>query len=268
MTFLICGAQKSGTSALHQYLRRHPQIDLPLCKELHLFDNESLDWSEQGINSIDQRIAHHFETDKQHKHSGEATPNSLWWNPAMKRIWQYNPNIRLIAILRNPITRAFANWRMEQLRGRDNQKMLLTLEEEEKRCRKSLPLQDRTLAYLSRGFYTEQIKRAWRYFPRNQLLILKQENLLSRPKETLEKIYRYLELDQVRFSDTMIVESWRSIPKDTETSWLPSPSSIPSKIPAKIHNQLIHVYENEIKSLEDMLGWDCRDWSKQKATKE
>jgi hypothetical protein len=267
ISFLICGAQKSGTSALHQYLRRHPQIDLPLCKELHLFDNESLDWSEQGINSIDQRIAHHFEIDRQYKHCGEATPNSLWWNPAMKRIWRYNPKIRLIAILRNPITRAFANWRMEQLRGRDDQNMILSLEEEEKRCRKSLPLQDRTLSYLSRGFYTEQIKRIWRFFPRDQLLVLKQENLLTRPEETLREIYRYLEIDQMQFKGTMTIDSWQSLPGDSKERLLSKPSGISTKIPDEIYNQLIHIYKNEIKNLEDILEWDCRDWIKQRSIK-
>ena len=55
MSFLICGAQKSGTSALHQYLRGHPDIDLPAIKELHIFDNELSDWSDQGIARIDSK---------------------------------------------------------------------------------------------------------------------------------------------------------------------------------------------------------------------
>ena len=141
ISFLICGAQKSGTSALHDYLQHHPQLDLPSVKELHLFDNEQWDWSDAGLDRLDAHTAHHFQrTDRV---CGEATPVSLWWGPAMERIWRYNPAMRLIAILRNPITRAYANWRMEQLKGRDTGAMALTLEHEEQRCREALPLQHR-----------------------------------------------------------------------------------------------------------------------------
>ena len=58
MSFLICGAQKSGTSALHDYLRRHPGIDLPVVKELHIFDNESsIGVMPKSIGSIKPRPA-------------------------------------------------------------------------------------------------------------------------------------------------------------------------------------------------------------------
>ena len=260
MSFLICGAQKSGTSALHQYLRGHPDIDLPAIKELHIFDNELSDWSDRGIERIDSKIEKYFDQQHKGKRCGEATPNSLWWEPAMERIWRYNPDIQLIAVLRNPITRAYANWRMEQLRGRDNKKMPLSLEEEESRCRKSLPLQDKTCSYISRGFYTEQIKRAWRYFPREQFLAIKQDDLLNQPRQTLEKIYCHLNLNPNHLKKEILVESWQSRPPIGKASNLPMPKDIATKIPDEIFTALLKVYDSEINSLEKLLQWNCRNW--------
>ena len=45
LSFLICGTQKGGTTALAHYLKQHPEVALPETKELHFFDNESVDWS-------------------------------------------------------------------------------------------------------------------------------------------------------------------------------------------------------------------------------
>ena len=120
---------------------------------------------------------------------GEATPVSLWWEPAMERIWRYNPRMRLIAVLRNPISRAWANWRMEQLKGRDDHPFIPSLQGELCRCREALPQQHRVRSYLSRGFYSEQLRRAWRFFPSEQLLVLKQEDLRHHPEECLQRIH-------------------------------------------------------------------------------
>lgn len=260
ISFLICGAQKCGTSALHDYLRRHPGIDLPVVKELHIFDNESADWSDAGIDQIDQAMAGHFQSMAPGRCCGEATPVSLWWMPAMERIWRYNPAMRLIAILRNPISRAYANWRMEQLKGRDQGPLPLSLAEEEHRCREALPLQHRVRSYLSRGLYSEQIRRLWRYFPREQLLLLRQEELLEQPETTLERVYAHLGVDTVPFEGAQSVISWRSVPDQPPGRTLPQPETIPTNAPTAVRNALQRLYAPEIATLEAMLGWDLRHW--------
>ena len=260
MSFLICGAQKSGTSALHDYLRRHPGIDLPVVKELHIFDNESSDWSDAGIDRIDQATAGHFQTTEPGRCCGEATPVSLWWVPAMERIWRYNPSMRLIAILRNPISRAYANWRMEQLKGRDQGPLPLSWPEEEHRCREALPLQHRVRSYLSRGLYSEQIRRVWRYFPREQLLLLRQEELMAQPAATLARVHAHLGVDPVPFEGAQSVISWRSVPDQPPDRALPQPETIPTDAPAAVHDALQRLYAPEIATLEAMLGWDLRPW--------
>ena len=257
INFLICGAQKSGTSALHHTLRQHPQIFLPSIKELHLFDDEQANWSDFGVAGIDQRIAAHFHPRPDQTAVGEATPASLWWEPAMERIWRYNPQMRLIAVLRNPITRAWANWRMEQLKGRDDQAFPKSLQQELERCRGALPLQDRVRSYLSRGFYSAQLRRAWRFFPARQLLVLKQEELRQQPSHCLQRIQQHLGVVAMPLDAPAPVISWRSIP---EAGTAVPEASIPLHPNPTLLKQLRELYSGEISSLEAMLGWDCSDW--------
>ena len=116
LSFLVCGAQKSGTTALAAYLRQHPGIYLPERKELHFFDDETQAWPEPDLNELHR----HFPgPQKPSKLWGEATPISLYWDPAAERIWRYNQAMRLIVILRNPIERAYSHWAMEHRRGND-----------------------------------------------------------------------------------------------------------------------------------------------------
>ncbi len=244
LDFLICGAQKSGTTAIYEYLRSHPDLFLPDTKELHIFDNESRNWTRDGINAIDREINHFFKEAPSSSLRGEATPVSLYWQSATKRIWRYNPNMRFISILRNPITRAYSHWNMEIQRGRDKKSFVTDLQLEEDRCREALPLQHRVFSYLSRGFYSEQLRRLWRYFPRKQVLVLKQEELLLEPEQTMERIYRHLNISKIKFEcrkKSHVRTYMQAMPSNTKDS-------------------LRELYKDEIHQLENMLNWNCNDW--------
>ena len=113
--FLICGTQKGGTSALHEYLSEHPDLCLSATKELHFFDNEEL--FQQG--APDYAPCHAaFRQKMPSQLAGESTPIYMYWEPSPKRIWEYNPRMKLIVLLRNPIDRAYAHWNMERSGGR------------------------------------------------------------------------------------------------------------------------------------------------------
>ena len=90
--------------------------------------------------------------------------------------------MRLIVILRNPIERAYSHWAMEHQRGDDPLPFALALEQEEARCREALPFQHRVFSYVDRGFYSAQLRRLWRFFGREQVLVLTQEELRLSPR--------------------------------------------------------------------------------------
>ena len=223
-------------------MRQHPGIHLPEAKELHFFDDETQKWPEPDPSALHR----HFQTADADQLWGEATPISLYWDPAAERIWRYNPAIRLIAILRNPIERAYSHWAMEVRRGNDRLPFALALEQEEVRCREALPLQHRIFSYVDRGFYSAQLRRFWRFFGREQVLVLRQEELLESPKTCMDKIWQHL-----------------SIPSGPAITPLTLHNGhYESAMPHNCREHLRKIFWQEIGQLEQLLSWDCSDWLK------
>lgn len=243
VNFIIAGSQKCGTSALEGYLRTHPQICMGSGrKEIHFFDNEKL----FQMSFIKYQYYHSFfKVEPHHKQVGEATPEYMWWHDAPKRMWQYNPDLKIIIILRNPIDRAFSHWKMMKKRGKDSISFLEAIKTEKERCRAALPYQHRYYSYINRGLFAEQIRRIWHYFPPSQTLILRMEDLKQDPAMLLRKITDFLEVDSfISFEERRIV-------KQREKSIGMTPEE---------KDYLIEEFRHETRSLERMLGWDCESW--------
>ena len=146
--FIICGTQKGGTTALDYYLRFHEEVCMAKKKEVHFFDNDDY-FKRKKIKYQDYHKF--FNPSKNHKIIGEATPIYMFWENAMERIYDYNPDMKLIAILRNPIDRAFSNWNMEKQRKRETRTFLDSIKYEIENIDNIK--QSRTFSYLQRGFY-------------------------------------------------------------------------------------------------------------------
>src|SRR6266850_2345695 len=115
LDFILAGAQKAGTTALHYLLSKHPNITMGDQQEMHFFDDD-----EKFAGGVDYDLLHrHFPRIGRSTIAGECTPSYLYWKPAAERIWQYNPKIKLLVLLRNPIDRAFAQWNMQRFKGRE-----------------------------------------------------------------------------------------------------------------------------------------------------
>ena len=115
LDFILAGAQKSGTTALHYFLATQPKITMGDQQEMHFFDDDAM-------------FAGPLDYEQLHKHypqlapstiAGDCTPSYIYYEPAAERIWQYNPKIKLLVLLRNPVERAFAHWNMQRFKGRE-----------------------------------------------------------------------------------------------------------------------------------------------------
>jgi hypothetical protein len=192
VNFVIGGTQKGGTSALDSFLRQHPQICMPETKkELHFFDLE-----ENFANQPNYRRYHsNFRLNKHHRIMGEATPIYMYWNTAPARIWTYNPEMKWILVLRNPVERAFSAWNMETKRAADDLSFQEAIEQEPARSRESLPFQHRVFSYLDRGFYASQIRRLFNMFGQDRCHVLLNEELRSNHEETLQGVFQFLDID-------------------------------------------------------------------------
>ncbi len=238
--FLICGTQKGGTSALTAYLTAHPHVCMANNKEVHFFDNDPLFTAPPNYDIFHAA----FNPGPSHRLFGEATPVYMWWHAAPQRIWAYNPNMRLIVLLRNPTERAYSHWTMEHARHADTATFGNAIRNEERRCRSALPLQHRLYSYISRGFYLEQLRRLWTFFPRRRTLALKSEDLRHAPGATLDQVCDFLAID--RLADV--------VPQTVHASSYGAPMD------AADRDFLRDKYEYDVRALERELAWDCSDW--------
>src|SRR5437868_12375756 len=194
LDFIVAGAQKSGTTALHYFLKKHPQIALPDRQEMHFFDDEEI-----FSRPVDYDLLHrHFRPVARSALAGEVTPSYLYWKPAMERIWNYNPQIKLIILLRNPVDRAFAHWNMQRFKNREPLDFLDAIKEEPSRIAQPLTIESRRFAYIDRGFYSEQLERVFQFFPREQVRIVTFEDFRDRTQETMNGISASLSVNPLR----------------------------------------------------------------------
>src|SRR5216684_6012730 len=194
LDFIVAGAQKSGTTALHYFLSKHPDVVLPDKQEVHFFDDEAI-----FSQPVDYELLHRYFPPvaksttpkksglaKPFGVAGETTPSYIYWKPAIERIWNYNPKIKLLVLLRNPVDRAFAHWNMQRFKGREPLDFLDAVKKEKSRVAGAPPREARRFAYVDRGFYVQHLERFLRFFSREQMMIIKFEKFRQEQRETLD----------------------------------------------------------------------------------
>lgn len=240
LDFIVAGAQKSGTTALHYFLKKNSQIALPDRGETHFFDDEEI----FAKLPIDYELLHRHFRARSTSIAGEVTPSYLYWKPSMERIHAYNPQIKLIILLRNPIDRAFAHWNMQRFKGREPLDFLPALKEEPRRIAQPLTFESRRFAYVDRGFYSVQLDRVFKFFPREQVHLVKFEDFRDRKQEALDSIFDFLGVKRIRNV------------RDKDRNVVPYERAMT----AEERNYLAKVFSTEFAELEQMLGWDLSDW--------
>jgi hypothetical protein len=200
--FVIIGAQKSGTTSLYHLLARHPYVEPAATKELHYFDGllgEGVEWYRRCFPAPRWK-------DGRRTITGEATPYYLFHPHAARRMAEVIPQARLIALLRNPVDRAYSHYHQVAKRGFEPLGFEDAIEAEEERLRveKARMLEDEHYAsfsyqrfsYLSRGIYVDQLLHWSKYFSDEQMLVLKSEDFFERTPETLKLVLDFLRLPE------------------------------------------------------------------------
>lgn len=189
--FLICGTQKGGTSALDACCRSHRDILMPSQKELHFFDDDARFTEGEPDYTVYHAL---FPNPEPGKVRGESTPVYMYWPGVPERIHRYNPAIRLITILRNPIERAYSHWQMETSRGNETLPFGVALRAETARLAGADANQRRVYSYIDRGRYTAQLEKLWSLFGRDKVLVLRNEALRSTPADVLAQVSEFLDI--------------------------------------------------------------------------
>lgn len=247
--FVIGGAQKGGTTALAKFLRMHPEVGLPKEKETHFFDRPDFP-EEASPEALGRLYRKAYPGQLAGRVLGDATPVYMYlpWVPG--RIRRYNPAMKWILLLRDPVERAISHYGMERARGADRLPFPLALRLERWRL-----WQDRGWAawktslrhhsYLDRGRYSQQIVRLREHFPPEQMLILETSRLRHHHAETLRTVHRFLGLQLTA-----------ELPPPEEVFPTARPVAVSARTRQWMHGELA----GEIDRLEELLGWKLDAW--------
>jgi hypothetical protein len=201
--FAIIGAQKCGTTFLYQLLVQHPHIKPAFAKEVHFFDlnfRKGGNWYRSHF-PLQMRSSRKYIT-------GESSPYYLFHPHAPRRASAVVPHAKLIVLLRNPVDRAYSHYQHQVKRVKGERRETLTFEEAIEAEERILPgevskmlqnehyesLSHRTRSYLRRGIYIDQLLVWSSYFQREQMLILKSEDLFNDTTNILERTLDFLEI--------------------------------------------------------------------------
>lgn len=200
--FLVIGAAKAGTTSLYRYLQQHPQIYMSPEKELRFFalaENEHLDWSGADVENFLKThtavtdmgaYASYFESVAGEQAVGEASTLYLYDKKAPARIHHYLPDAKLVAVLRNPVERAFSHYMMNYMAGAEPLgDFAAALDAEGRRIQEHwMP----TFHYAQRGFYYEQLKRYYGLFEADRIRVYLHDDLKANPEALLHDLFRFL----------------------------------------------------------------------------
>lgn len=285
--FLVIGAYKSGTTALHHALRQHPMLYLPR-KEVNYFAfadgaGRQRPVTRSSVLNTNDYLALFRDADPQ-AIVGESSPEYMANPAAFPRIVATLPTVRMIAVLRNPVERAYSDYLMYRRDG----------DEREPRFADALDRQGERSArrhvtgyYLSTGFYGAQLRPFFEWFPREQLHVLLYEDLQTDFAQTLAGIFNFIGVDPtftptdqepVNISGlpaTPLVAAALEIRHRLRRVLRPLPESVKRRVNRPVERRLykpslddhdrarlIDIYHSDIDELGKLLKRDLSHWLK------
>ena len=195
--FLGIGVQKGGTTTLHALLDQHPGVMLPSRKELQYFSLH--------FNLGQAWYCSQFASANSSQLLGEITPYYSFHPLAPQRIWSLCPEVKLILLFRDPVDRTLSHLFHSYRLGLESLPPIEALQAETARLlystkkvlRGELNQSHQEHSYTSRSCYEVQLSRYEAFFPKEQILILRSEDLFCNPEHTWKDVQNFLELDHI-----------------------------------------------------------------------
>lgn len=203
--FIIIGTQRGGTTSLFNYLNVHPQIHLPIIKEIHYFDLQSKKTSNWYFAHFPMRYP------KSKFITGEASPYYLFHPDVAMRVAQLLPEIRLIVLLREPVARAYSHYRHSLELGLEHRSFETAAIEEMDLIQSGTPISSdnidlhRHQTFIARGLYIEQLENWLNHIPRENILILLSERFFQYPHDTFNEILAFLDVEEIELPDNFFI---------------------------------------------------------------
>lgn len=201
--FFIVGAPKCGTTALHAWLKQHPDVFLPDAKEPHFFGRD-LTWRHRDSTTPEEDLERYLELFHDAgaaRAVGEASTMYLYSHEAAEEIFEFNPEARIVVMLRNPVDQMYS-FHSERLYGQ-NEDIADFVEalkaEEERKHGERIP----SLARLVQGcFYrdvarfSQQVERYLDVFGADRVHVIIHDDMRADPEGVFRDVARFLEIDE------------------------------------------------------------------------
>jgi hypothetical protein len=295
--FLLIGAAKSGTTALYTYIKQHPEVFMATPKELRFFSYQgpypvdlNQDYIHAGVTTLED-YEHHFDKVKAERIIGEASPMYLYYKDTAKRIQQVIPDVKMLAILRNPVDRAFSAYTHALRDWKEDSK---TFEEALAKERERIDAGwDILWHYTKAGFYYKQLVPYFDIFNPDQIKVVLYDDLVADPHGLLQNIFGFLAVDKGFSPNTSRQPNISGFPKSTgfhefmrrvfiedniikRISRKIFPKSLRQKLmvnlreanlekrsmPEKIKKDLIDMFYDDMIELEKLINRDLSNWFK------
>jgi hypothetical protein len=211
--FIGLGAQKCGTSWIYANLDTHPEIHIPI-KEIHFFSREY--HFSKGIIWYEAFYKRCGKTQK----CGEFCTSYLFSEMAAERIFHFYPEIKLIATLRNPVDRAFSNFKNDVMAGNVNKGVGF------------FNALDDHPEYIEQGQYSDQLERFLKYFSMKNMCVMIYEDIKKDPQLFMKKIYAFLDVRD-NFTSRLLHEK-------INPSYVPR-SQVLERVMSKVSSKLKHL---------------------------
>lgn len=282
--FFIVGTPKAGTTSLYHYLDEHPDVFVSPIKETNFFSYEEI--KSQGLFYNEEHICtlsayeDQFANAGKAKAIGEASVSYLFYPSVPAKIKYYNPDAKIIAILRNPIDRGYSHYLMDRRLGFVSMSYEDIIAKRGDHKKIDLFYQQ----YVGLGCYYEQLKRYIDCFGKGAVKIFLQEDLIADMDGVMVSIYEFLEVDaKFKLSDKENYNSF-SAPKNKIVEKIYAARGIRKlakritgvhaekvkglfmtkdrkpKLPENIKHKLIAIYKEDILATQKLIGRSLEHW--------
>jgi len=237
--FIIAGTKKGGTTAGIVNLSKHPDISM-YHKEIHYYSIL------KNFQKGEKWYMSHFNYKK--KRVGDKAPDIMYQDGCLQLLQETNPHVKIIIFLRNPIERAYSDWKMTRDKFNNKDSFEYCIMDEYKYRMNEPKLFNVSFyhAFLRRGFYYKQIQNILKYFCKDNLLVLISENIRETKDKEYQKVFDFLELEQ--YHDYFVDEFVSSKPEDVLNK------------NDKIYSFLKNIYTKDVENLEKFLGYKTGWW--------